>query len=180
MFRTPRRFAASVAWSWALTIPFWHSPPAARSADGPTDPAVIRASLDAKEQRVPARGERRGPTIKGQSGAGWWFVPVGITAALAVFGGISLASKRFGLNLGLPGDSGPLRVVGQARLSPKQSVYLVRVGDRVLILGTGPQGAPTPLGEVTDPAELARLIPGRTIRANLPTTTFDRRIGGDE
>ncbi len=180
MFRTPRRFAAPVAWFWALSFPFWPSPPVVRSADEPTDPALIRASLDAKELRVPARGERRGPTTKGQSGTGWWFVPVGITAALAVFGGVSLASKRFGLKLGLPGDSGPLRVVGQTRLSPKQSVYLVRVGDRVLILGTGPGGPPTPLGEVSDPAELARLIPGRTTRATPSTTPFDRRIGGDE
>jgi len=65
---------------------------------------------------------------------------------------------------------------------------LLRVGNRVLIVGAGPQGAPTTLGEVTDPAELARLVPGRTARPvsdlpaapTRPSAGFDRRIGDDE
>ncbi|WP_435008896.1 FliO/MopB family protein [Tundrisphaera lichenicola] len=115
---------------------------------------------------------------------GWWLGTAGIAGALAVFGGASLASKRF-----LPSrDSGPIRVVGRAALSPRHSVHLLRVGDRVLILGTGPQGAPTTLGEVTDPAELARLAPRRTARPVAtdgvamarPAPSFDQRIGGEE
>ena len=171
---------------WHLWIPVvcwvaWPDASVAQPVDEPTvDPAVARASLNPQEQRVPARSERRGSATKGQTGSGWWIGPVGIAAALAVVGGISLASKRFGLNFGLTAEQGPIRVVGQTRLSSKQSVFLVRVGERVLILGTGPGGPPTALGEVTDPGELTRLIPGRAVRAKLPTTSFDRRIGGDE
>ena len=59
----------------------------------------------------------------------------GIALALAAFGGMSLAAKRF-----LPqSESGPLRVVGRTSLSPKHSVYLLKAGDRVLIVGTGPR-----------------------------------------
>jgi flagellar protein FliO/FliZ len=117
-------------------------------------------------------------------GGGWWLGPVGIAAALAVFGGVSLASKRF-----LPSrDSGPIRVVGRSSLSTKHSACLLRVGDRVLIVGIGPQGPPTTLGEITDPAELARLAPRREPRATpgpkaaqpRPSAGFDRRIGDDE
>ena len=111
------------------------------------------------------------------------------TAALAIFGGCSLAQKR-----PLPHrDSGPIRVIGRTSLSPRQLVYLVRVGDRVLILGSGSQGPPTSLGEVTDPAEVARLDPRRPTRptatpaavataspSTRPSTGFDRRIGDDD
>jgi len=132
----------------------------------------------------------RAESASSSSPAGWWLGPAGIAAALAVFGGVSLAQKRF-----LPHrDSGPIQVVGRASLSPRQSVYLVRVGGRVLILGSGSQGPPSALGEVTDAAELARLAPRRPSRpesAAGPTATvavpkrpastgFDRRIGDDD
>jgi hypothetical protein len=68
----------------------------------------------------------------------------GIALALAAFGGMSIAARRY-----LPqAESGPLRVVGRTSLSPKHAVYLLRAGDRVLLIGTGPQGSPTLLGEM--------------------------------
>jgi flagellar protein FliO/FliZ len=39
-------------------------------------------------------------------------------------------------------------VVGRTSLSPRHTVYLLKAGDRVLIVGTGPQGSPTLLGEM--------------------------------
>jgi flagellar protein FliO/FliZ len=68
----------------------------------------------------------------------------GIALALAAFGGMSVAAKKF-----LPqSESGPLRVLGRTSLSPKHAVYLLKAGDKVLIVGTGPQGSPTLLGEM--------------------------------
>ncbi len=117
-----------------------------------------------------------------ESTTGWWLGPVIAVAGLAVLGGVSLASKRF-----LPTrESGPLQVVGRSSLSAKHSVSLLRVGDRVLIVGIGPQGPPSSLGEVTDPAELARLLPRRPAPLRpapstpIKITGFDRRIGDDE
>jgi hypothetical protein len=52
-----------------------------------------------------------------------------------------------------------LRVVGRTSLSPRHTVHLLSVGARVLIVGTGPQGAPSLLGELTDPDDLQRLVP---------------------
>lgn len=122
-----------------------------------------------------------------ESTGGWWLGSVGVAGALAVFGGVSLASKRF-----LPNRDGTsIQVVGRSNLSTKHAVSLVRVGNRVLIVGTGPQGPPSTLGEITDPVELAKLIPRRstdgptasTVRPApmmAKTTGFDRRIGDDE
>jgi flagellar biogenesis protein FliO len=45
-------------------------------------------------------------------------------------------------------NAGLLRVVGRVPLSPRHSIYLVRAGERTLLIGTGAQGAPTLLGEL--------------------------------
>ena len=67
----------------------------------------------------------------------------GIVLALAAFGAISLASRRY-----LPSqDSGAVRVIGRAALSPKHSVCLVRANHRIVLIGLGPQGSPTLLGD---------------------------------
>ena len=195
MFRTPRRFTTSVGWLWALSLPCWPALATAQPLDDdPTgDPAVTRTALGFSDQPVRSSSRAGGRAPRGESATSWWLGPVGVAAAFAVVGGVSLASKRFGLNLnlGLAREAGSVAVVGQTRLSPKHSVYLVRVGGRVLILGAGPGGSPSTLGEVTDPGELARLIPQRAVRpGSAPpavklttasrTTGFDQRIGDDE
>jgi hypothetical protein len=148
-------------------------------------PCAVRADEDSPPPRVatikpvrepglapgrpfPPRGSvvRRGePQAEATPTGGWWLGTAGIALALAVCGGISVAARR-GWRLPQVKSSGVLRVVGRTSLSPRHFVYLLRAGDRVLILGTGPQGAPSLLGELTDPDELERLTNGR-------------RLGGD-
>jgi flagellar biogenesis protein FliO len=118
--------------------------------------------------------------LAGKSG-GWWFGTAGIALALALFGGISLASRRF---LPQASSGGFLGVVGRASLSPKHTVYLLKVGERVLILGAGSQGAPTLLGELTEPADLQRFAPRRpgpiAPESGFADRGFDRLVGDDE
>ena len=62
----------------------------------------------------------------------------GITLVLAVCGAICVAARKY-----WPRESvGSLRVVGRVSLSSRHSIYLVRAGERVLLIGTGSQGAP--------------------------------------
>jgi flagellar biogenesis protein FliO len=79
----------------------------------------------------------------------WWLIMGGMALALAVWGGVTILSRRFAPR----GASGAFQVVGRVSLSPKHTVYLLRVGQRVLLVGTGPQGAPSLLGELDDFAE---------------------------
>jgi flagellar protein FliO/FliZ len=104
------------------------------------------------------------------SSGGWWIGTAGIALALAAFGGISVAMRKF-----LPkSDAGPLRVIGRTTLSPRHSVYLLKAGDRVLIIGTGPQGSPTLLGEMPPgTAETSMVVP-RTVSSMIPRF----RVGG--
>ena len=127
---------------------------------GPPPTAAIRPpSLDDRLP-APARPGSADASAHASSGGsgGWWFGTAGIALALAAFGGVAAASRRF-LPAREGSGSGSLRVVGRVALSAKQSVYLVRAGDRVLILGGGGQGPPSLLGEMTDPAP-ARPIGG--------------------
>ena len=106
--------------------------------------AVLALAATARaETRHPIARSEKSETPASTSSTGFWLGGGGIAAALAVFGGFSLAAKK-----AKPGDSANLRVVGRANLSPRHSVYLLRVGDRTLIVGTGGQGAPSLLGEL--------------------------------
>ena len=45
---------------------------------------------------------------------------------------------------------GRLQVISRVGLSPKHTVYLLRAGGRVLLVGTGPQGAPSLISELDE------------------------------
>jgi flagellar biogenesis protein FliO len=109
---------------------------------GPTLPA--QDATDAPPAAPAAEG-LRGRGWRGDSGT----VALALTALLAIVGvGIVLGNR-----LKPAGASGVLRVVGRAHLTGRHSVYLLRAGERTLILGVGPQGAPSLLGEL-DPSPL--------------------------
>jgi flagellar protein FliO/FliZ len=123
----------------------------------------------------PRRVAGRGVVAPSLASGAWWLGTAGIAVVLALFGGLGLASRRL-----LPrGASGALEVVGRASLSPKHTVYLLRVGNRVLIVGAGAQGPPALLGELDNPDELQRPAP-RADRDPAPAPPrFDLRIGDE-
>jgi hypothetical protein len=88
---------------------------------------------------------------RSEGAGGWWLGTAGVALALAACGWASVAARRY-LPRAADGTAA-LRVVGRTSLSPKHTVYLLDVGGRVLIVGAGPQGPPSLLGELTgDPA----------------------------
>ena len=111
------------------------------AASGIDEPSIARRVF-------PGRGASLTRTSPAQpaGAAGWWLGTAGIALALAVCGWASVASRRYSPR---PASAtAALRVVGRASLSPKHSVYLLQVGDRVLIVGAGGQAAPSLLGEL--------------------------------
>jgi flagellar biogenesis protein FliO len=72
---------------------------------------------------------------------------------LAAGGGLAAAARRF-----RPGSAtGAVQIVGRVSLSPKHSVYVLRVGRRVLLVGAGTQGPPALISELD---ELPEFPPG--------------------
>ena len=151
----PRRLVIACVWG-ALAIGGPAPTRIVSPAHADSEPEGGRYVLPAPLASRPAHA---GPAAGASSG--WWLGTTGVVLALALFGAGSVAARRL-----LPrGDAGPLamRVVGRANLSPRHAVALLRVGDRTLILGTGPQGPPTLLGEWTEPGP-APAAPGLDVR----------------
>jgi flagellar protein FliO/FliZ len=85
----------------------------------------------------------------------WYWEMGGIVLVLAVCGGLVAAARRF-----LPqGAAGELQVLSRVSLSPKHSIYMLRAGRRVLLLGAGPQGAPVLISELDDFPENPPTVP---------------------
>lgn len=64
--------------------------------------------------------------------------------------------KRLGGGRTLRSD-GALQLIARANLSAKHQVFLMRMGERLVLIGAGPQGLSS-LSEITDPAEANRLL----------------------
>jgi flagellar biogenesis protein FliO len=138
------------------------SQPLGRSAAAPT-----LISAGATDDRTSSGAEPRGredvsrplrsllprrssSTARAGGSDGWYVGMAGITLALALCGGVVAAARR----LSSQGATGAIRVVSRVSLSPKHTVYLLRVGRRVLLVGAGPQGSPALLSELDDLAEI--------------------------
>jgi hypothetical protein len=126
------------------------------------------------EVRRPSHRSTSGRQAGTVSSSRWWLVVAGTAVVCATCGWLSLASKRG--RLGLARTRPALEVVGRASLSPRHSVYLLRAGERVLIVGAGAQGPPALLGEITDSQELARFVEPRA--AGSPSGEFEFADGG--
>ena len=76
-----------------------------------------------------------------------------------------------------------MQVVGRVSLSPKHSIYMVRAGQRTLLIGTGSQGAPALLGVLDEDGaveEPAEGTPGLQASSRRSTPRVDLRLGEEE
>lgn len=110
---------------------------------------------------LPTASDRAARSSSASRTGGWWMAPAGLVAALAIFGGAAMAARRFAPTMGLESSTRAVRVVGRASLSPRHTVHLVRAGGRTLLIGTGPQGAPSLIAEL-ESSEPAIPRPGAT------------------
>ena len=81
-----------------------------------------------------------------------------------------LARARGGGALG-----GAIQVVARASLGPREQLSLVRVGERLVLVGSGPGGM-TPLTEVDDPDEVASLLAAAGADQEALPDTLRRRV----
>jgi flagellar biogenesis protein FliO len=127
-------------------------------AEGPIERIALAGDAPAHHGQLPIQRPSENAAVRGgKASGGWWFSTVGIVTVLAVLGGGSLVAKRWKLAPGR--ETAALEVVGRTFLTPRHAVYLVRAGSRTLLIGTGPQGAPSLLGELACQAE-AQAAPG--------------------
>jgi flagellar biogenesis protein FliO len=90
--------------------------------------------------------KRLAKSDRAQGSESWYLGMAVIALVLALGGGLAAAARRLSPRSGAAG----LQVVSRVSLSPKHSVYLLRAGTRVLLVGTGPQGAPALISELDE------------------------------
>jgi flagellar biogenesis protein FliO len=146
-FRTAAAVIAVAAIAGALSSP-------AAAEDGPF--AAGEASSPPRRITPPNRplrtasksGEPRKPT----TGSFWQTLLVlGGIVAVILLGAKYLRKHGPRLPGGIPNDA--LEVLGKRAIDRGQLIYLVRLGSRILIIGSSSGGLQT-LGEVTDPVEI--------------------------
>ncbi len=121
----------------------------ARAGEPSPSPVMPRSEDDGSRPSRSLVLRRLSSAARQGSSDGWYLGMVGITLALAVCGGLVASARRF-----FPQAAGAgVQIVSRVSLSPKHTVYMLRIGRRVLLVGAGPQGPPALISELDDPDE---------------------------
>jgi flagellar protein FliO/FliZ len=94
---------------------------------------------------------RRDASTVAKGSQGWWTGTAAMVVILGAAGVLCIAVRRQADGA----TGGRLKVLGRVSLPPKHAVFLVKAGGRTLLIGTGPQGAPSLLGELDEDDEAA-------------------------
>ncbi|QDU40690.1 Flagellar biosynthesis protein, FliO [Maioricimonas rarisocia] len=139
-------------------LPFDRRPAStADDAGDSPDRATGDVTPSETEGRTPIRREEgAGTDISQRTATPMW---LGVLIIAGTLAGVLLL-VRFGRRLQpgppeLPTEA--LRQLGQQRLSPQLTLHLMQVGERVLLVGVGSDGART-LTEIDDPAEIQQIV----------------------
>jgi flagellar protein FliO/FliZ len=152
--------------------------PSAASSEPTREPTRTSKSTLARQR------QEASAALKGSQG--WWMGTAGMIVVLGAAGALCIAVRRQAEGA----TAGRLRVLGRVSLPPKHAVFLVKAGGRTLLIGTGPQGAPSLLGELDDDqpdeasasvaAAVARNDSGtRPVRSVHAQQRFDVRLGDE-
>ncbi|WP_165070718.1 flagellar biosynthetic protein FliO [Paludisphaera rhizosphaerae] len=145
-----------------------------------TAPAVPAQEAPAPETVKSSRetlASRKSRSTLAPTSQAWWLGTAVMILALGGAGAICMAAKH-------RTESGPtvrLQVVGRVALPPKHAVFAVKAGGRTLLIGVGPQGAPSLVGEL-DADDEPVVEPAKVSTPHRPVHTqprFDVRIGDE-
>lgn len=149
----------------AVTVPAALSsaptPPALQAAPDPV-PAPASPALGIPAQSPPRSG--RVLEDRPESGPSLGGFLAGSLVVVGVLGGALVLLRRLGRNSRLLGTGGPIRVLARKALGPKQDVFLVEIGPRVIVIGSTREHL-SALGEFSGPDEVAALRAGLPERA---------------
>jgi|GEM_PF-6880943 len=159
----PRRWRVHVAAALAAALLSAAPGTGAAPAAGPASPAARSSAGGAATRALAPRQEgpesRRIGESRGAGDLGGWLRTLAAMAGVVALIFIARAVLRRFTPAGRPAHrAGPIEVIAHATLGPRQQVWLVRLGTRLVLVGSGPQGAMSALAEVTDTDEAERLM----------------------
>ncbi len=131
--------------------------PEASPAPSPDDHPSDARALPPRSSKPLSTGEARGRTLIAMPDGAWRTVgALGLVVGLIVL--LRSAFKRFGGPLAKArAPSGVVEVLGRFPLVRGQTLLLIKIDRRVLLLGQSPQGLTT-LSEISDPEQVSSLV----------------------
>ena len=152
---------------WSLSSADLASAVTGRTTGSFTDDVATTRPADAGRSEIenrpigkrPRRSRRAELTAGTTSSSSWWGQSVlALGAVLALIAGGTWAVKKY-MPAAVGGNMGQsLEIIGRHHLSPKQSLYLVRVGKRAVLIGASPTEM-SPLLEIRDAQEVHTMLP---------------------
>jgi flagellar biosynthetic protein FliO len=110
--------------------------------------------IGGKRSEAPAAGAGPKP---GKPAGGWMDFALPLAAVLALIVAVVWVVKKYLPNVRRLTGSTAMKVVARTHLSPRQSIAVVRLGRRLLVVGQTAENL-TPLGVVEDPEEVSELL----------------------
>lgn len=102
----------------------------------------------------------------------WYRTGLGALAVvLGLIGGLYVLARRWLPSARIGGDDGVMRVVGRTALSPRQSLALVRVGRRFVVVGVSPDRVDA-VCDIADPDEVADLAAQASLKGPAGSSGF--------
>lgn len=98
----------------------------------------------------------RNPVPKSRATTGAWTTIGALCLVIAVVVLAARFLKRYAPAAQKTLPAGALQILGKRNIDPRNVVYLLQCGGRILVVGVSPQGLST-LAEITDPAEVEHL-----------------------
>jgi flagellar biogenesis protein FliO len=129
--------------------------PATERSTAPAGEGLSKPPVSDSRDENKLISTRKNKGVDSLSGWGQTLLALGIVAGLIFVARMILG--RFGRRVRIGDNGGVMEVLTRAYLAPKCQLLLVRLGDRLLLVGIGPNG-PTALGEVSDPSEVESLL----------------------
>jgi len=160
--------------------PVQGQPPPSDQAPTATAPAGGQQA-DTRPVRAVERSRIEDKTVASGGGGGMWVAVLRTVLALAVVAalifGLRILLRRFGAGRLVGRTSGPVSVLGRTSVSPRQQLLLIRVGRRLVLVGSGPEGMAA-LMEIRDADEVADLV--RLAEGGDRQAAADAAAGGPE
>lgn len=102
---------------------------------------------------------------------------VALLVVVVVIWGLSLLMKRFVNITGLARSTESLKVIHTMNLTPTRILYLVRLGDRLLLIG-GAEGGLRTLAEISDTEEVSQILREVEFKGNFDLNPFKTKLDG--
>ncbi len=174
-----RTLALGILFTWILSAPLSaQEEPKEPSVPNASDtPSAEKFSLEEDEDSAGTSSSKRpaDPSAKDL------LIRVGLTLTclILVLVGIAWVARRFwpgGIHIGR--GTGPIRILARTGLPPRHTLYLIRVGRRILLVGVTGESIST-LSEITDAEEVDRLEVSATgsLNESLPPG-FEKVLSG--